>query len=98
MRELLDAEDLSPPHGCACCGGAIAQPVVPTIAGPFFPGWGLCRSCWRLVGADRRKVLRGARLGFRLTPFLGEAVLLQRAWSTALSQALERRHGIGRAA
>ena len=76
---------------CNCCRAEIRESRIRTKAGDFVIGWGLCRSCWRLVGVDRRAVLRRARLEYRDLPFFSQAVLLQRAWSAVLMQAIERR-------
>ncbi|MCF1744634.1 hypothetical protein [Paradevosia shaoguanensis] len=51
---------------------------------------GLCRDHLRLVDPDRRRVLRDARLEFRLSPSLAGAVLFQRAWRIVEAQAIER--------
>ena len=80
---------------CSCCLARIAAPVIPTIAGSFEPTLGLCRACWHCVGRSLRKLLRAARLAFRLQPFLAQAIALYWLWEIALTQA---RAGMRRAA
>jgi hypothetical protein len=74
--------------GCECCGADLAQPVISTIAGEFMPPWGLCRACWRFVPRVYRRTLRQARLEYRLSPFMAQAALYQRAWQACLTEAL----------
>jgi|GEM_PF-3064464 len=82
---------------CSCCRAPVADPVVKTIAGEFYPPWGMCRRCWRLVGRVLRRALRWARVAFRLSPHLEESIAYYWLWEIALGEARCRR-AIGRAA
>lgn len=75
---------------CECCRAPIAEPVIETIAGPFRPGFGLCRGCWRLVGYGRRRELVAVRLAFRAQPGLEGAVMFYWLWQLAVSEAVFR--------
>ncbi len=75
---------------CACCGRPVAEPVIATIAGEFRPGFGLCRGCWRLVGASARRELVKARLAFRAEPGLEGAVMFYWLWRLAVGEAVFR--------
>lgn len=81
--------------GCECCRQPIAEPVIETVAGAFRPGFGMCRSCWRLVGPGLRRELLAARLAFRAEPGLEGAVMFYWLWQLAVSEATFR---AGRAA
>jgi len=80
---------------CECCRGPIPEPVIPTVAGEFLPGWGLCRRCWRLVGRQVRREVIQARLAFKLQPHLEQSVTLYWLWQLAVT---EVEFGLGRRA
>lgn len=73
---------------CECCRCDIASPVIHTVAGDFFPPWGLCRRCWRLVGKIMRRSIVWARVAFRAEPHLEQSVALYWLWQLALTEAL----------
>jgi hypothetical protein len=76
---------------CSCCYGPIRSPVIRTRAGAIFPGLGLCRPCWRLVGRVQLRALRRARLDYMAMPLLAQALGFYTAWEDALTQATARR-------
>jgi len=72
---------------CECCRRDIREPVIHTIAGDFFPGWGMCRSCWRLVGRLMRGLIVSARFDFRCQPQLEQSIALYWLWQLCLGEA-----------
>lgn len=71
---------------CECCHADIAEPVVTTIAGAFRPGWGMCRGCWRLVGATVRREIVAARVAFKAQPHLEQSIALYWLWQLAVAE------------
>lgn len=82
---------------CSCsvpgCGRTVTIMPFLTIRSRHDLLAGLCREHLRLVDPDRRRVLRDARLEFRLSPSLAGAILFQRAWRIVEAQAIERASG-----
>lgn len=58
-----------------------------TVAGPFAPGWGLCRTCWRRVPATMRREFRHSRDAFAAAPGLETSVVFYWLWELALATA-----------
>ena len=80
---------------CECCRGAIAEPVITTVAGDFRPDWGMCRGCWRLVGTRLRREIIAARVAFKRQPHVEQSVTLYWLWQLAVTEAF---FGLGRVA
>lgn len=72
---------------CECCRCEIREPVINTVAGVFFPGWGMCRGCWRLVARSMRRAVVRARVAFRAAPHLEQSVELYWLWQLAVGEA-----------